>query len=124
MGSLVGVMIILKTLVLMGPEMSLSTPLRPFISVLPLPLNSALPVALLSVRVTSIWETFSSSVTSGILVRSMTRKGRVSSRTREPPAVRRAFTPVSFPSAIQPEVVMVSSDRVMVFSATGMAVKG
>ena len=54
----------------------------------------------------------------------MTRKGRVSSRTREPPAVRRAFTPVSFPSAIQPEVVMVSSDRVMVFSATGMAVKG
>ena len=77
-----------------------------------------------SVRVTTMPVTFSSSWTGGTRLRSTARKGIVRSCTMLPFWVRRVLRPTSFPSRIQPEVVMVSSLRVRVFSTTGMEVKG
>ena len=125
-GSSLGVIIILKTLELTGPEILPSTLVMPFITALPpaAELKLAPATLLLFLRVTSIWVTFSSSLTGVTRVRSMMRKGMVSSCTRLPLLVRRVLMPMSLPSAIQPEDVIVSAERVMVFSATGMEEKG
>ena len=123
-GSSLGVMIILKTLELTGPEISPSKLVMPLTKELPPVLKLAPATVLLFLRVTSIWVTFSSSLTGVTRVRSMTRKGMVSSCTRLPLLVRRVLMPMSLPSAIQPEVVIVSAERVMLFSATGMEEKG
>ena len=126
LGSSLGVMSIWNTLVFTGPVRSPKSPIRVLRMLLP-PLPKLILFVsqpLESIKVATMPVTFSSSSTDLTSVKSMALKGMVRSCTRAPSWVRRVLRPTSSPSGIHPEVVMVSSVRVRVFSTTGMEVKG